>query len=79
MSKQRIVIKKYSETIPPKYRKLFLKVCLGNGGKRDIIKAKCQSCVNFEDVSARVGECTSHLCPLWPYRPYQKAEQVGQT
>ncbi len=70
-------IQKYSETIPLKYRRSFLKVALGRGGKREIIKVKCQSCVNFEDVSARVGGCTSILCPTWPYRPYQQTEIGG--
>lgn len=71
-------IQTYSETIPIKYRRLFLKVASGHGGKREIIKAKCQACVNFEDVSARVGSCTSILCPTWPYRPYQNSHVEDQ-
>ena len=67
-------VENYAKKIPPKYRRSYLKVALGRGGKREIIKVKCQSCVNFEDVSARVRGCTCFLCPTWPYRPYVKRE-----
>jgi len=65
----------YAEGIPSRFRRLFLKVTSGRGGKRDIIRAKCQACVGHEDVSDRVGNCTCYLCPIWPYRPYQDQKE----
>lgn len=35
------------------------------------IKAKCQACVGYEDAVNRIHDCSTYVCPLWGYRPYQ--------
>jgi hypothetical protein len=42
----------------------------GEGSPRQIIKAKCLDCCNWERVE--VANCTVVTCPLWRLRPYQK-------
>ncbi len=71
-AERRNVLDNYLRTIPRKYRPLYQKVTNGIAGKRQVFKAICQHCVNYEDTSNRVRTCSSVLCPLWPYRPYQK-------
>ena len=36
-----------------------------------IPKAKCQECVNYDDMQARIRECPISICPVWSRRPYQ--------
>jgi hypothetical protein len=43
------------------------------------IKAKCLTCVNFEDYRGRIGGCTVYDCPLWHLRPYQKSSVAEAT
>ena len=57
--------------VPPLYRHTLEAAFDGKHAKCGI-RAKCVSCVNYEDVFKRVWECTIEICPLWPYRPYQK-------
>jgi len=58
--------------IPVSHRSKYKAALAGTGGLAGAIKSKCASCVGFEDVTLRVGECTAYKCPLWSYRPYQE-------
>lgn len=46
------------------------------GGRSNAIKAKCLSCANY--VREEVRECTTSLCPLHPWRPFQAKAGTGQ-
>jgi hypothetical protein len=37
------------------------------------IKAKCYQCVGWEDAVYRIRDCSSQICPLWAYRPFQNS------
>jgi len=72
MTKTLIELEKHLETVPPKFRPLASRALRGVSGKAAAVKAKCQECVNYEEVRERVGNCTAWTCPLWRFRPYQK-------
>jgi len=59
------------KTIPIKFRTSAQRSFQGVLSKSAAIKAKCQECVGYEEVTERVGGCTTSICPLWRYRPYQ--------
>ena len=48
------------------------------------IKAKCAECMGCNDTATEPGfrtsirECPSPMCPLYPFRPYQKREKVAE-
>lgn len=58
--------------VPKRWRGSFESAHAQDLPPRGAIKAKCQSCVGFDDVIDRVRGCTAFKCPLWCYRPYQK-------
>lgn len=60
-----------SHLIPEFRRSLFLKTANGTASPRQAIKAKCLSCVCYEDSSTRIRDRSSYLCPLWAFRPFQ--------
>lgn len=62
---------KFSETIPPLYKSLWVKSRIGEASPRQAIKSKCQECCGFEDVKIRISECKVIACSLWKYRPYK--------
>lgn len=68
---------KVEEMTPPLRRVLALRAFDGKCSPRQAIKAKCQECVGYEDITERVGGCTSHRCPLWAYRPYQNKDEAS--
>jgi hypothetical protein len=57
--------------VPAIYRNTFTLAYEGRS-RSAAIKAFCLDCVGFERKSIR--ECTSHACPLYPYRPYQVSD-----
>jgi hypothetical protein len=57
--------------VPLKYLHLYKKAATGNLGAKATIKAFCQHCVGYRDVTTEVGNCTAPGCPLWASRPYQ--------
>ena len=67
-------LEKYLSTVPLLYRPLASRALRGVSGKAAAVKAKCQECVNYEDVKLRVSGCTVWKCPLWRFRPYQKGK-----
>jgi hypothetical protein len=58
--------------VPSRYRSMYIKSRAGSLSPRQAIKAKCLSCVCYEDIQEQVGNCNVTNCPLWAYRPYQK-------
>lgn len=56
---------------PDRYLNSRLKAVLGLSAPRAAIKAKCEDCVGYEEIQARVGDCQSFSCPIWFHRPYQ--------
>jgi hypothetical protein len=71
---RRMETTRYAESVPLARRPLYLKVSVGEASPRQAIKAKCQECVGYEDVTAAIPACTVFKCPLWAYRPYQQGE-----
>lgn len=59
------------QNIPIRYRGAWLKAQANSITPRQAIKAKCQSCVGYEEVTDRVANCSTFSCPIWSYRPYQ--------
>jgi hypothetical protein len=68
----RQVLEDRCKRVPSKYRPLYISAVEGTASPRQAIKAKCQECCGWEDVSTRIGGCTARACPLWPLRPYQE-------
>ena len=60
--------------IPDRYKYVFLKAMFSNRASKAVIKAKCQECCGYEDLSNAVGLCKAYACPLWAHRPYQQLE-----
>jgi hypothetical protein len=48
----------------------------GAASPRAAIKAQCLQCVGFD--RNEIKNCTGWSCPLWSYRPFQEADDVGQ-
>ena len=71
-------LEKHLQAVPPKFRPLASRALRGVSGKAAAVKAKCQECVNYEEVKDRVGNCTAWTCPLWRFRPYQKTSGRAQ-
>ena len=56
----------------------LLKRCyLRQASPRQAIKAQCLDCC-AEDKRA-IRECADRCCPLWHFRPYQRASAMPQT
>jgi hypothetical protein len=56
-------------TVPPKFRKQYLRVLSGKASPRVAIKINCLECVGFS--ANEVKECTALACPMHRYRPFQ--------
>lgn len=71
---------KLIDGIPPAYRGRAIRVLAGKLGNKARIRANCEQCVGWEDVSRAVGQCKVHACMFWDVRPYQKkaGEDGGQ-
>jgi hypothetical protein len=65
--------------IPALRRDLFDRVAHEAAPPRAAIKAKCQECVGYEDVTESIRSCRVHRCALWAYRPYQADEPEADT
>ena len=57
---------------PPKYRGILQRAYSGRS-KATTIRAVCIRCVGYrrDDVT----NCTAYKCPIWPVRPYQRADE----
>ena len=58
--------------IPARFQAGFLRAAHGTASPRKAIKAKCYECCGYENVSERVGACSSRKCPIWQYRPHKE-------
>jgi hypothetical protein len=52
---------------------------VGHGSMKAAIKLMCCGCMGYEDMSASIRDCTSHGCPLYLLRPFQKATDTEET
>ena len=68
-----LAIARHSESVPSTKRAGFEMAASGQGSPRSAIKAKCNSCVGYEDSTSRIRDCSCHGCPLWAFRPYQES------
>lgn len=67
----------YLENVPPSATGILERAFSRTGGRANAVKAKCLQCCNY--VREEVRECTVLLCPLHPWRPFQrKAGTEGQ-
>ncbi len=77
--KRAVVVDLEISKVPVRGRPLFMRSVAGTCSPRQAIKAKCQSCVGYEDSTERIRYCSSYLCPLWSFRPYSKesTKEIG--
>ena len=57
------------ETIPESKRGIAKKAYEGTATLRQMTKAKCNECCNYENLAVVVTECAISTCPVWRYRP----------
>ena len=62
-------IAQHREEIPRKYRRIFDKAMRGRSMKSGI-HSFCLYCFGW--IKTETEHCTNVICPLYPYRPYQK-------
>ena len=65
-----------AEQAPVLYRASFIKAADGTATPREAIRAHCLHCCGW-DRSA-VAECTGRACPLWAYRPGDRARKRAE-
>jgi len=58
--------------MPLTCRKTYLRAMQGNS-QASAIKAFCLECVCW--IREEVRQCTATACPLYPYRPFQQADE----
>ena len=59
----------------PSYSGVFKKAFSAKS-KAAALKAKCLDCCCWQKLE--ITTCTTSSCPLWPYRPYQKASAMNE-
>jgi len=67
----------FLRSVPTGSRGAVGRAFAGTASPRSAIKAKCLDCCHFE--RAEVAACTVILCPLHPYRPFQKAQRGSES
>jgi hypothetical protein len=67
----------YLRAVPTGSRGVITRAMAGTASPRGAIKAKCLDCCHFD--RAEVAACSVWLCPLHPYRPFQKAQQGSES
>jgi hypothetical protein len=60
-------------TMPESAKGHFVAAWAGKCSPRRAIKAQCLECVGFDRQA--ITNCTGYACPLWPFRPFQKAAE----
>jgi hypothetical protein len=60
------------EACPRSSKRLLASCWAKKASPRAAIKAFCAECVGYDRLA--VTECTAYACPLWRYRPHQKAQ-----
>lgn len=66
------------EGIPAAYKSRAIRVLTGVAKNKARIRANCEQCVGWEEVSPRVGGCTTYGCMFWEVRPYQKKKTASE-
>ena len=61
---------------PDNYRRILERSYRAKSSPRGAIKAFCLQCTGY--VRADVRDCTATACPLWPYRPYQRGDEIDE-
>ena len=69
----------YLESVPLRFQGLMRRLYGGRLSPRQVIKAKCIQCCNFEDIGKNVAECKAITCANYLLRPYQKSENEGHS
>lgn len=62
--------------VPPSYRLQFARALIMPDKRALAVKMKCYSCVGFESMRERIGNCGCRLCPLWLHRPFQDKNRL---
>lgn len=62
------LIEKRLKDIPESHRANYLRAMRG-GSRTAAVKGFCLECMMWQKEEIR--KCTSKVCPLYPYRPYQ--------
>lgn len=57
--------------VPERYAGLVARI--EKGSMKAATALNCASCMGFEDVANQVRNCTTKICAMYPFRPYQKA------
>ena len=70
MNRQETIEKQLSQA-PESAKGALTQAFSGAASPRKAIKAMCLSCMGYERV--QIANCTGFSCPLWAYRPFQKA------
>ena len=60
---------KYAKSLPPTMQATYLRAMSGKSRPAGV-KAHCLMCVAW--VRSEVRDCSSKICPLLPYRPFQE-------
>jgi len=64
--------KEYAKkNVPSNCRGLYQRTLTGKAAPAGAIKAHCQHCFGYTNVVEEIRGCSSKICPLWNYRPYQ--------
>ena len=63
----------YVRDAPVTRRRVIESAYAGTCSPRKAIKAKCLECTNF--APAEITACSSSLCPLFAFRPYQTSRK----
>ena len=64
-------IEKIVSCAPASAQKSLSEAFSGAASPRAAIKAMCLTCVGYDRDAIKT--CTGYSCPLWAYRPFQKA------
>ncbi len=66
------VLKRLND-VPDRYKKNYEKAMTGKN-RAAAVKAFCLECVTWQREEVKL--CTAPACPLFPYRPYKKEEEL---
>jgi hypothetical protein len=67
-----IEIKEAIAEAPKSVQNTLARAFSGDASPRAAIKAQCLACTGYDRET--ITNCTGWRCPLWAYRPFQKAE-----
>ena len=56
----------------PEFRRGAYRRAMTGKSRPSGVKAFCEMCMGWENVTEAVRGCTDPACPLFPYRPHRK-------